>query len=278
MARCLQSMAFQCGGPDTEVIVVGSRGDGVDARLLDVIPNLQIVELAERLPIPRMRRLGWQKSHGDLIAFTEDHCLVAPDWIDQIRQAHERPHAAIGGSVRPAEQASLIGWAVYFCEYAAYLQPRAGATRQLPGNNVSYTRAALAIGSDLLEAGAWENLLHTRLQQAGLSLIAVPGITVYFQNQFSFREFIRLRFHYGRCYAGTRAQGMPMVYQRLFALGCLFLPMLLCFRMMVCAGRRTDYLGRWAIALPWIIAFTLAWSMGEAVGYLCGPGYSCRQA
>ena len=71
---CLRALADQCAKNKAEVIVVGCAGDGVGAHLAKVLPGVRVIELARREPVPRMRRLGWQKAQGEIIAFTEDHC------------------------------------------------------------------------------------------------------------------------------------------------------------------------------------------------------------
>lgn len=274
---CLRSLSGQCGTDTTEVIVIGCTHDGVGTHLKKIVSGAQILELERREPVPRMRRLGWEKAQGDIIAFTEDHCVPDAGWVARIRRAHQVTEGAIGGSIIAHVGGSRLDWAVYFCEYASYLAPAAGTARQLPGNNVSYKRKDFIGDTDLWASEVWETLLHRRLQEKGIPLIAEPEIIVYFRNRYRFHEFLRLRFHYGRCFAGRRIAGKAVGRRMLRAASSPLLPAVLLARMAGQARRRLGYVRNWGQALPWIFLFTLAWSIGEGVGYLSGPGDSCER-
>ena len=71
----------------------------------------------------QLRAIGLAEARGEVVAVTEDHCRVAPDWCEQVLRAHrENPHAAvIGGVVDNGavdslwDRASFSSPAVSFC-------------------------------------------------------------------------------------------------------------------------------------------------------------------
>src|SRR5262245_36409357 len=188
--HCLRSLATQCGDESTEVIAVGCADDGVDAHLAQILPGIRITKLPQRAAVPYMRRLGWQQAAGDVIAFTEDHCVLKNDWVQQLRRRHQTRREVIGGSIQPCEEGSPLDTAVFFCEYSPYLDPAAGAVDQLPGNNVSYPRQVVEQCPGLWDSAVWETSLHQKLQAKGIALISAPELVVYFRNRFRFGEFL----------------------------------------------------------------------------------------
>lgn len=48
------------------------------------------------------RNRGWQQAQGTLVAFTDDDCEPAPDWLERLLAAHrDSPEAVIQGRVSP---------------------------------------------------------------------------------------------------------------------------------------------------------------------------------
>lgn len=85
-------------GPETAA-VLASAGDGV-----------RVVRRATPGGPGAGRNSGWRASRGRLVAFTDDDCEVAPDWLAAFLAAAERhPGAVLQGRVlpHPAEAASI---------------------------------------------------------------------------------------------------------------------------------------------------------------------------
>lgn len=63
----------------------------------------------------QLRGLGYRLSRAPIMAITEDHCRVPPDWAKKMLDAHAaHPEAAaIGGSVENGATGSGLDWAAF---------------------------------------------------------------------------------------------------------------------------------------------------------------------
>ncbi len=278
LADCIASFVNQPRGGEVEIVVAESSDNGRAATLCSEYPTVRLFHFAEPKSIPALRAIGLLHARGDVLAMTEDHCLADPHWVENMLRAHESPHWVIGGAVENAATKRLIDWAVYFCEYGRYMLPVApGPTDDLPGPNVSYKRAALERFRDLLEPATWEPFWHWRLMSQGVQLINDPRLVIYHRKNFTFRGFMSERYYYARSFAGRRVAGAPVVKRLLFTLGAPLLPPLLLARIVIRAWRKGRHRRELLLSLPYIVLFTLSWSLGELIGYRCGAGDSLQR-
>ncbi|MGH9266663.1 MAG: hypothetical protein ACRD0D_00625 [Acidimicrobiales bacterium] len=149
-----------------------------------------------------------------------------------------------------------------------------GPSDVLPGMNVAYAIDALGPLKDVFAEGLWENFLHDRLRAAGHVLGLDPAMVVSHQKHFTIPMFLSERFHYSRSFAGMRVEGASAGRRLVWALGSLALPPLLLARLTRVVVERRRHLGWYLASLPLVVVFTIAWSVGELVGYLAGPGDS----
>jgi hypothetical protein len=165
-------------------------------------------------------------------------------------------------------------WAVFFCEYSAFLAPLpAGEVDDLPGMNVSYSRAALAAIDDLLREGRWESWLHARLRERGFRFWSDPQATIEHAKDFGLHEFLSQRFHYSRSYAGMRNPELR-AKRVVYLLGSPLIVPLAYWRTLRNVLRRGRRLRELAAATPLILLYTSVWALGEALGYAFGGGRS----
>jgi hypothetical protein len=277
LERCLASIVGDAD--DTEVIVVRAAGMEKPDRLRHSYARFIWLEAPERCTVPQMRRLGIETSSGDIVALTEDDCLMQPSWSRLLRRAHEQNFQAIGGAVVPAEFDSPLDWGVFFCEYARFLPPFEGVVTALPGNNVSYKRATLHAlqAKGLFETGFYEAFVNLTLMQSGEQLHADRELSVTNINHRRLPNATSVPFHHGRGFAGMRfAQHSSWLRAPYLAI-TVVLPALqtlrVCHQVLSRKQYRTQLLG----ALPAILLFWISWSIGEFMGYLLGPGASLEQ-
>ena len=146
-----------------------------------------------------------------------------------------------------------------------------GPIGDLTGMNVSYDRAALAEIDDLLREGRWETWLHPRLRERGFELYCSAEMVLEHDKDFGLGEFLSQRWHYSRSYAGMRNSSLGRK-RWLYALGAPLLPPLLYYRIARNVLARAGYGRQFALATPLVLAYTVTWAIGEAVGYVAGGG------
>jgi glycosyltransferase involved in cell wall biosynthesis len=275
LADCIASLEPQKHGDDIEIVVCESFDDAVAKDTHSQFPNVRFFHFSERKSIPELRVTGILNARGDVIALTEDHCIVHEHWVASVLSAHTSPYLVIGGAVENVATERLIDWAVFFCEYGRYMIPIAsGAIKDLPGPNVSYKRAVLENFRDVFATAAWEPFWHSRLMDAGVTLFSDPRLIVYHRKNFTLGGFLRERFHYARSFAGERVKDAPWIYRAMYICGSPFLSPLLLSRIVVAVWRKHRKQRELILSLPYIFLFTLAWSLGEFIGYAAGQGNS----
>jgi hypothetical protein len=253
-----------------EVIAAVWRGDSsfeivksVAAREEDV---LRIVVADQRCGVPQLRRDGVCAARASWVVITEDHCLFPSGWLAGLLASEGDVR---GGGVSNG-RFSYAGWAQYFTRYSAFLPPvPKGMTRRLPGTGACYSRQLL--NSPSLADGFWEAEFNGELLGRGVRFFMDPALTVAQRQQRGWLEFAALRFRHGRCYGGRRGGSK---------LGLLLRAPLILVILMWRAIReelhQRYHLGWFVLTLPLLICYFLAWSLGEATGYMFGPGGSCR--
>ena len=282
LERCLEHLVPQAQAAGADVIVVRRAeepGDDDPAGLGQRFPSVAWIRPDARSTIPRMRALGVAQAGGAIVALIEDDCLVDTDWVHAVLAAHARSDAAaIGGPVEPGAYSTTLDWAAYFCDYGRFMRPvLEGTARALPGNNVSYKRAAVA---DVLRLSAGEGLqeafVHDALSASGADLRMDATIVVRNVHRWNASAVSSVPYHHGRAFAGRRAAGWSLPRRALFAAATAGLPLLLGGRILL-NGLRRPHVGRLLSALPWIVLFGVSWSAGELVGSLRGPGRSLER-
>ncbi len=187
----------------------------------------------------------------------------------------KNPGMVVGGPVENG-RVSYIGWAQYFTRYTAFLPTgpdRIGGS--LPGNNACYPREILESRRASLTDGFWEAEFNSELFGMGVRFLIKQDLAVTQYQHRGAAEYIPLRFRHGRCYGARRfARSKADEKLRLWLVSPL-LPAVLYWRMLRSVAlfrwRRSEFLR----TTPLVALYVLAWSMGEATGYLFGAGSTC---
>jgi hypothetical protein len=276
LRRCLESIAPQAAGVNAEILVAANwrnRG-GAQASLGADFPDVKWIAVPDATTVPAMRQLGIAESRGEIVALIEDDCIADSGWCRAILAAHRTPDVAIGGAVEPGPYRRSLDWAVFFCEYGRFMPPLPERqTTDLAGNNLSYKREALA-SLPMSADGFVDFFVHRDWANAGRSTRADASIRIQQANSWGLRQVTSVPFHHGRGFAGNRFPAMSWPLRACFSGLALLLPMLAVVRLTRVVGSRRRFFGRLVQALPWIVVFASSWSVGEAVGYLSGPGDS----
>jgi hypothetical protein len=225
--------------------------------------------------IPRLRHKGVTAAAGELIAIVEDHVDVADDWAATIFDVMADPSvSAVGGRVEPG-QSGWINGGIFLADYARYVGPvPEGDHADLPGNNIAYRREALLTHADALAAGKWESWVNDELASDGHRLISTNRMVVHHCKRFALKEFLHLRWHFGRSYAGMRLDELSPAQRFVHFAGSGLLPVLLTLRASKILANRHVPKATLLKSWPVIALVMTVGAAGECTGYLLGPGRS----
>lgn len=272
----LVAVSDQCRGRDAEIIVAYGAGEAVDGAIAARFPEVQFVRPAAGATLPRLLGTALARARGQVIAITDATSVVDERWVGAILEAHQAAHPVIGGAVEPDGLRGPVDWAAFFCDYAQFMLPLpTGVASEVPGNNISMKRSALARGREFVEGEFWKTYWGRRLQCEGLHLYASPAIVVHYRKSFRLLQYLVHRFHNGRCFAGMRLAELTPLRRALHILTAPALPLLFLSRILRTVLDRRRFLGQFVVAFPVCLLAVLSWSLGELSGYLRGPGTSC---
>ena len=284
LEACLDSLLPQCANAGVELIVARADEPAALASLESRYPQVRFVSLASGTDIPRLRGAGLAVASGSLAALTEDHCVADPGWVATMTSHAEQAADVIGGAMDNARHTRALDWGAFFAEYGFFAgmssrhQRVDGATILLTGANVAYSRRVLPQVVAWTTDGAWENVVHDRLREAGAILLFEPDARVSQNLTYAFGPFVADRFRHGYDYARVRLAESPAMSRIGRIAASLLLPPVLTWRVGRAAvgslGRAVAFIR----ALPFTLVFLGAWSAGEAMGYLRGASTAPRSA
>jgi Glycosyl transferase family 2 len=274
LARCLSALrAQQAGHTDTEILVVAHpthQGTAL-APLRAQFPEFEWLDASPQHNVARMRGLGIARSKGPVVALLEGDCMPASDWLTRLTQL--TPSAAVGGAVEPGAFRRAVDWAAYFCEFARYMLPLPLAPTHLPGANVAYRRAVLPDAARLESEGLYETFVNADIGTHA-ALTTDPALIVRHERTWRAQVALATRFHHGRGFAALRVRGSPARRRLPYLALAVALPPILVVRVFGETVRRRRLVGRAVWAIPWIVALSVSWSLGEFAGYVAGAGTS----
>jgi hypothetical protein len=217
--------------------------------------------------------MAFAQASGESVAVIEDHVLVPEGWARQLLQAQARGEDVVGGAVENAATERLVDWAAFLCEYSHLLPPLPdGPSDWLTGNNTVYRRTLLERYRAVTEQGRWENVLHDRMRDDGVTLYCRPAIRVGHKKHYTVWEYLSQRYLYSRSYAGARVAGTGLPKRLVYGLAALALPPLLFYRTVARIWSKRVHRGELVKSLPLLGLFVTGWAAGEMVGAWFGPG------
>lgn len=142
------------------------------------------------------RNEGVKNATGDIVAFTDDDCIVPRDWINKIQDGFERYDAAgVGGPSLPAIKGGIFG------DIGGYWRhiKKERYVKWFGGRNMAFKKDAL------LEVGLFDPNLITnedveigcKLTRKGYKLIFLPSLVVKHKERQTLKSLIKQKFRYG---------------------------------------------------------------------------------
>ncbi|MDA0658074.1 MAG: glycosyltransferase [Planctomycetota bacterium] len=151
------------------------------------------------------RNTGVEHAVGQFIAFTDDDCVPAPDWLSVMdRHLRQNADALVGGQIVnalphwPCSQASQQLVAFLY----EYFDGRPGRPRMFCSNNMAMSRSRFrelgGFNASFRRAAGEDRELSDRWHHHGFTLIYTPDAIVHHWHAMNFRQFWRQHFTYGR--------------------------------------------------------------------------------
>jgi hypothetical protein len=224
-----------------------------------------------------LRAAGVAAARGAIIAITEDHCRVAPDWCQRLLEAHSaHPERLLIGGAVDNGALGIVDWASYFVANVAALPPRRGPWRAaITGQaNMSFKRRLL------VEHGALafrSPALVSQLERRGQAKNE-PRIRVAHVQSLGLVGSCLIHFHDGRCVAADRRKRLGGLRWGLELLKDLSLGArvpLATSRILVRVARAHPELRRQlALSAPLLWLMVGMHCLGELAGLVAGAGSS----
>lgn len=209
LRRCLGALAQVEPPPGGfEVVVVDDGSLAPEATIDEPAPALDLTALATGGAGPAAaRNAGAASARGELLAFTDDDCLVPATWLVDLAAAAEgHPGAIVAGHCRPGP-----GPCVRASE-AVLAAARSRQTRDgvpfVVSNNLAVPRAVFDRlgGFDVrfVRAAGEDRDFGLRAAAAGVEIVDAPTIAVTHHADPSVNAFVRRHAAYGRATAQLR--------------------------------------------------------------------------
>jgi len=203
---CLSALAALDYAPGRfEVVVVDDGGgeplDAIAARCRERL-NLQLVRQPNAGPAAARNR-GVAAARGTWLAFTDDDCRPAADWLRALAQRlAERPDCVIGGHTRNGLGENLCSATSQLIQDVVYrhYNARPEDARFLATNNLALPRELFRRlgGFDVSFLTSEDRDFCDRCVAAGVRLLYAPECIVEHRHALSFLGFCSQHFHYGR--------------------------------------------------------------------------------
>lgn len=206
LGACLDALARLDYPRDRlEVIVVDDGGEQPVAPIVEgVRGSLDVLLLRQGRRGPAgARNAGAERARGELLAFTDDDCRPAPDWLQRLAAAHvAAPDAALGGHTHNEladNPYATVSQLIIDAGYARHNGDR-GDARFFTTNNLAVPAAGF------WELGGFDPGFRTsedrdfcdRWRAAGRRMRYLPEAVVHHAHRLTFRSFCRQHFAYGR--------------------------------------------------------------------------------
>ena len=196
--KCLNSLTSQSYS-NYEIIIVDGHSVDDTIKIVSKFPVRIVFE--DGGTRASACNLGISHSRGEIVAFTDDDCIVPKGWLEKIAKHFEDPNVAVvgGPGLTPPESDK---WEKTFGAIRTLIiksTNELGPVEQIPGCNSAYRKRPLAEIGGFVEdlPTAEETELHFRIMKSGLKLVYDSELAVYHSPRVNLSKFLKQNFRYG---------------------------------------------------------------------------------
>jgi GT2 family glycosyltransferase len=218
LERCLTALTWQTARPLDIVVVDDGSARAGEVRLVVArtmrdsgpgAPQVRIVDGAGRGPAAA-RNLGVRAARGAIVCFTDDDCVPAPRWAQQLADACAGGGAAAGATVADPAAGHAAAASQLIAHTLQVVSLHAGELGFAPTCNLAcdaLVLRALPFDESFPLAAGEDRDWCVRLKEAGVALRFVPGATVEHRPQMGLAGLLRRQARYGRGAVRFRSAG-----------------------------------------------------------------------
>lgn len=261
---CVASVAACAALDGVEIVVVAA----VDCSpLIARFPRVRVVASSVDWSLQRMRAEGLRRVSGAWAAVLSEDYRVGDDWAQALISQTERQDVLVGEVMPP--HGEFFACAAYLWEYLHVAPPAAAGAltreqaRLAPAGAVVYRMQALVV--DALAAAHSEMDFHASLFDAGKRFFRDPRMQLRYAPPVP--GFLADRMRRSREWAQSRSASQSPTLRRLAGLSRIALPVVLVSRFAVRAAVSPRYWLRALTAVPFVLLFAGAETVGELHGY-----------
>ena len=270
---CLDSLLPQVAALDGEIVVGDGHGHGVPADVTARHAGVLRVLSRPGASVFDLRAAAVTAADAPIIAVTEDHCVVGPDWCARVMDALDRDSEAqlVYGPITNGCRQRLIDRANFFVQFAAAVPPVDMTTyRSPPVSNVAFRaeviESQLAAGD--LEVAVWQQLVKD-----GRGVLDADAWVMHVQSH-GFVGSLAAHFHNGRSTLGFICDGQPWSTRSRRLRPQLSRPARMVRSTRNMLETKPDEMAEARPALPFIALLAVCYTLGAVTGVVFGPGSS----
>jgi hypothetical protein len=188
-----------------EVLLIDDGSTEDIASIAAAFPTVRYLR-QEHAGLSAARNLGMKEAGGDILAYTDDDCLVDEDWLMHIAAGFDDPQwVACGGpNIPPAPRNQAEAIVAAAPGAPAHVMLNDAEAEHLPGCNLAIRKAVMESIGGFREAyrTAGDDVdVCWRLREAGGRLRFMPGAMVWHHRRRSFSAYLRQQRGYGHAEA-----------------------------------------------------------------------------
>ena len=275
----LASLRDQTVASQLEVLVVAPSLGDVAREEFDCFHRFDLVPFDPVEDCGTTGAAAVRAATAPFVTYAEEHAFFEANWAEELIAAHRRGYDVVGCAMKNANPRSATSWAHLYAQFGPVVHPTESRKSDfLAGHHVSYRRdLLLAYGGDLRTVLEDESALFLELRSRGVPLYIEGKAISYHVNLSTLSGFGTLEFVGMRSFASSRAElGKWPLWRRLaFAVA---IPLVPCLRVARISRdmRRSGRLRMLPSILPSLLPALACGALGEATGYLFGPGRSAQ--